>query len=465
MKRWKNLIWWGGLSVVASTVAVLILGGLRSNAVGETTKAPSTGKLIVHEWGTFTSFSGSNGAQLDFRPLLAEDLPSFVSTRERQSGAILLTKGRIRARIRMETPVTYFYTDVERTVRASVQFPKGLLTEFYPPVVEMAPKYNQYRSGEEPFGNSMLDWGEIRLIPTAKLASGIEDDRTRAWLQHEFEQKVLPTDGYPSNHYYHARNTDSALVHIHRPADAEKSQPASNFLEKFLFYRGLGRFDQPLQVNVGEGGRVTLKNAGQHPIRSLFRVTVADKKISYSEMDALAAGASAEFPTTSKSIELTELQERIVQALVAEQLYPREATAMVNTWADSWFAEEGTRIFYMVPRETTDKVLPLTISPAPDETVRVLVGRVEVLEPSVERELMEVVKTNITTRAKWLKDHQDVDARQIPPLPIPPEFVKLGRLAEPALARIREIAKDDAVSQEASYLLRECQDAVNKQAE
>ena len=54
-------------------------------------------------------------------------------------------------------------------------------------------------------------------------------------------------------------------------------------------------------------------------------------------------------------------------------------TAMVKTWADSWFSEEGTRIFYMVPRETTDKVQPLTISPTPDETIRGLVGRIEVI--------------------------------------------------------------------------------------
>lgn len=465
MKRWKKLIWWGGLSVVASTMAVVFFGGLRSNAVGDTTRPAPQGKLIVHEWGTFTSFSGSNGIQLDFRPLLADDLPWFVSTRETQSGAILLTKGRIRARIRMETPVTYFYTDVERTVQASVQFPKGLLTEFYPPVVEMAPKYNPAKEGNEPFGNSKLDWGQIRLIPTEKLASAVEDDQTHAWLQQEFEQKVLPTDGNSTNHYYHARNTDSALVHVHRPANPAKSKAAINYVEKFLFYRGLGRFDQPLQVNVGDDGRVMLTNAGQYPIRSLFRVIVADKKISYSQMDALAAGASAEFSSPSTPVGLSELQDRIVQALVAEQLYPREATAMVDTWADSWFAEEGTRIFYMVPRETTDSVLPLTISPAPDETVRVLVGRVEVLEPSVERELMEVVRTNIAARAKWLKEHRNVDVKLIPPLPIPPEFVKLGRLAEPALARIQEIAKDDAVSQEASYLLRECQDALSKQTE
>ena len=47
---------------------------------------------------------------------------------------------------------------------------------------------------------------------------------------------------------------------------------------------------------------------------------------------------------------------------------------------------------------------------------------------------------------------------------IPSEFKKLGRLAEPALVRIRELAKDDTVSNEAILLLRECQAALDKTA-
>ena len=47
---------------------------------------------------------------------------------------------------------------------------------------------------------------------------------------------------------------------------------------------------------------------------------------------------------------------------------------------------------------------------------------------------------------------------------IPSEFKKLGRLAEPALVRIRELAKDDTVSNEAILLLRECQTPLEKTA-
>jgi hypothetical protein len=67
--------------------------------------------------------------------------------------------------------------------------------------------------------------------------------------------------------------------------------------------------------------------------------------------------------------------------LVEQGLYPDEAHAMVETWKDSWF-EEGRRLIYIVPRGFIDKVLPLTITPSPDQIVRVFVGRLEIVTPA-----------------------------------------------------------------------------------
>src|SRR5260221_6682085 len=48
-------------------------------------RLPRDNNYIVHEWGTFTSFAGSNGVSLDFRPLVDEDLPKFVMDRPKQA--------------------------------------------------------------------------------------------------------------------------------------------------------------------------------------------------------------------------------------------------------------------------------------------------------------------------------------------------------------------------------------------
>jgi hypothetical protein len=56
---------------------------------------------------------------------------------------------------------------------------------------------------------------------------------------------------------------------------------------------------------------------------------------------------------------------------------------MVQTWRDSWF-EEGSRLLYIVPEQFVNTVLPLTIKPAPVQTTRVFVGRLELITPATE---------------------------------------------------------------------------------
>src|SRR3984957_3817973 len=97
------------------------LSGVGANSAAlrvlHTAAEPSGEGLVVHEWGTFTSFSGSDGVRLEFRPLVDEDLPPFVLDRFLQSGAANpFSKSTLRVRMRMETPVTYFYTNRERDV-------------------------------------------------------------------------------------------------------------------------------------------------------------------------------------------------------------------------------------------------------------------------------------------------------------------------------------------------------------
>ena len=65
---------------------------------------------------------------------------------------------------------------------------------------------------------------------------------------------------------------------------------------------------------------------------------------------------------------------------------------MFETWRDSWF-EEGSRLLYVVPRQFVDSVLPLSISPAPAQTVRVFVGRLELVTPATQRAVEQALAT------------------------------------------------------------------------
>src|SRR5262245_8334131 len=108
MRAIERRLLWAVLAV--ASLAMLSFPGSRAGDGGRGKQTPAGGgRLIVHEWGTFTNFSGSNGIQLDFRPLLDSDLPEFVYDRSMQSSSIFSKS--FYARQRMETPVTYFYTD------------------------------------------------------------------------------------------------------------------------------------------------------------------------------------------------------------------------------------------------------------------------------------------------------------------------------------------------------------------
>src|SRR5712691_7498861 len=84
--------------------------------------------LTVHEWGTFTSVAGENGAAVDWDALGCQsDLPRFVNDFGYRG-----FKFRLTGTVRMETPVMYFYSSKEMDARVKVAFPNGVMTEWYP---------------------------------------------------------------------------------------------------------------------------------------------------------------------------------------------------------------------------------------------------------------------------------------------------------------------------------------------
>src|SRR2546423_8566524 len=67
------------------TIPVLLLALIqaapvaRRAAVADRTPTTPANRLIVHEWGTFTSIASKDGAAVDWRPLNgSSDLPGFV---------------------------------------------------------------------------------------------------------------------------------------------------------------------------------------------------------------------------------------------------------------------------------------------------------------------------------------------------------------------------------------------------
>src|SRR4051794_3248224 len=342
-----------GLVAIAAIVFPALLHGFDAG------KASSPGKLVVHEWGTFTNFSGSNGVNLEFRPLATSDLPQFIMTPFNQPGTLGRDwgKNQFYARQRMETPVTYFYTDVPRTVNVRLDFPKGALTEWYPVV-------KNFQSGKadgsiEIIGRAYLDWGAIRLTPPKQFA----DIRVQGPKKKAVPAPPPPVDA--NDHYGRARETDSAIV------ETVDTQHGSHF-EKFLFYRGVGNFELPMKLTALGNDRFEVMNSGDETSGALLLMRIDNGLVRFTRMDPIRARSTVEVTLPETESTVDQLSEVTIRELTAAGLYEKESLAMVNTWRTSWFGENGTRLLYLVPSKQTDKLLPLKVEPAPDERVRLL---------------------------------------------------------------------------------------------
>lgn len=428
-----------GFALLSATVAV----------VGLTT---GEHRFAAHEWGTFTSVQGADGVLMDWHPLRTAELPKFVYDWakpgfNRAGGTLALGKRAMTSLQRMETPVIYFYSQDELSVDVSVRFPKGLITEWYPQARQVGPSTVPVRPTIAKLDTVSHKVGVPQRFTFASLFSSASAKDSRI---HWANVKVLPTQQHADaaslvpteksgSHYFAARETDAELLRVSTPGQTNGPE-----YEKFLFYRGVGNFSTPLCVKMQADETLTLANLGSAPLTHLFLLEVRDGQGRFLKVDRLAATGSHEVQLRGVMEPLTQLTRKLAaemtSALTAEGLFQREATAMVNTWKDSWFAEEGLRVLYVLPRAWTDDTLPITLRPAPAELVRVMVGRAEIITPFVQREL-----SNALTQAKA----GDGRAREN----VVAEFKKLGRFAEPALRlAIRNSSAD--VNQTAWALLQ-----------
>ena len=84
-----------------------------------------------------------------------------------------------------------------------------------------------------------------------------------------------------------------------------------------------------------------------------------------------------------------------------EGLHDDEADGLLNTWEASYFRRPGLRLFFMVPRQWTDHVLPLKVSGSADIS-RAMVGRIEIVTPR-QRDLLKRVAAGPVSDPQWVR--------------------------------------------------------------
>ena len=330
------------------------------------------GKLVVHEWGTFTSLQDGKGGVVAGVNTDDEPVPSFVHS----LGAIpnansemapafqaVTTKGGVPrlhpdVTIRLETPVMYFYLPKGRkslTTDVDVSFRGGWLTQYYPDAV--------CGTAAEDVSVQHLTAGTTGSLSWKGLVIG--------------EGKNIPV-------------TDESVWLAPRHVRADPVSMPSGEAEQFLFYRGVGGAgtgDIPVTATQSKDG-VALQ------AKSVTAAWLADVRDDGTV--ALGTGTPVKgdirfYPAfeakdyTAKNA--AALKAALRRALVGAGLYEDEAAALLETWDRSYFKSPGERVFYIVPRRWVDAALPLKIS-APSKVTRVMVGRIELVGPE-QRQALE----------------------------------------------------------------------------
>ena len=389
--------------LLASTLALAMSGQFVAAAALPPTQPqqPALKKFVVHEWGTFTSVMGSNGLRVGGLHHEEEKLPDFIVGRDllNENVEAYLPPGdgipstggqncypskglpvcddvrptplmpaptpayKITPEVvtqKMETPVIYFYSDEKVQSRVTVDFPKGIISQYYPAPLYFAPAT-----------------GKIQRLSGGKTVFEVEVTT---------EKLKLPVVEH-GNVYAPAREVASN--------DIRSGQQN----ERFIFYRGLGDFSTNLSITSSIDNGLSLRNRGLK-ISNVILLDVTSTTGAVKSLGSLEADASLQLNNKdltyfreAQKLPRAEFEAQaekiIVQALIASGLYPDESLAMFNTWKTSYLKSKGLRALYILSRLETDEILPIKVSPTPTELVRTLAGRIEILLHSEEQQLMK----------------------------------------------------------------------------
>ncbi len=344
----KNALW--ALGMLTAALAVCAAG-----------RPPQD--FVVHEWGTFLSMSGSDGVSLDGMYHEEHALPDFVHSRSKDQLRLptAITKG--------ETPVIYFYTESRKRVNVSVQFPSGVWTQWFPQASLIGPSLATTRDALN-LKDGRIHWN-VDILPAGMGLHLPATSKDALWN--------------------HARKVDSAFVRVNQvPPVGRLGQKSAFETERFIFYRGLGRADLPLQFSAAERGVISCSASSPSAMHHLFVLRVEDGRGAFRYIPSLEPGQRIEsvIPSMQAAEPMETFSRKTGDALAGRLtesgLFEKEARAMVNTWRTSYLETDGIRVLYVLPQAWTDSFIPLHIEPKPTSLVRVMVGRTELLTPERE---------------------------------------------------------------------------------
>ncbi|MBA3700438.1 MAG: hypothetical protein H0W78_16450 [Planctomycetes bacterium] len=390
--------------------------------------------LVIHEWGTFTSLQDEQGRTIgglnvdeEFLPPFVHDLYPVMIGFNRDVPTTRTFKGisacNPTVTMRLETPVVYVHLPAGQTAATfdlSATFHGGFLSQFYP-------------LAEPSVNGRPLRWQDVTtttLIQGKQVSQTIRElqvlgpgqngvttwQRWQAPVLNAKTTSTLTWRGIRAGGALAAPATDSPIWLAPRAVDAA-NLAVGDEQERYLFYRGLAHLDAPLVARRSADGqslRVTPRLGDLDP-STVPQLWLADLRgdgtaafhtvdVAIHHLRSLDEPAFSDIAATFTANEysaerLKLLRQELHTALVADGLFADEALALLATWEASYFKAPGQRLFFLVPREWTDRVLPLTTS-IPTVVTRSMMGRIEVVSPA-QRQALTTIATGPVSTTAW----------------------------------------------------------------
>jgi hypothetical protein len=317
---------------VAWLLAIAV--GAAAPATAVPTPPPPPGPR-VHEWGVWKIHEG----RIEHLADLARESPTFVrraTPRAVSPGGMLSRK-----------PIVYVYADRPTDLTVRVGFTGGTPWLFFPGVT-MEP-------GRLP---SCVDFERAGRGPVRDraMAAPCEPADHLRWRVRATPRGGAALPEAPRGHFWH---------HL-RSVPAATLQAPDGSAEKFLFYDGPVGFRTAYRSRV-VGGALTIERLGEAGDSEVI-VANGDRWVAAS---GLAPGLAARVRLDRDgAAQPHDVRTEIRRRLRAAGLSAHEADSLVRTWQPEIDAP-GLRAFWLVPRAQYDALLPIEVSPAPSEIVRV----------------------------------------------------------------------------------------------
>jgi hypothetical protein len=318
--------------------------------------------LAIHEWGVVSVYNDVELANADMRAEW-EGLPRFVYGQIDQRS---LTQAQY---VPVRAPVVYFHATQPVQLGFRVDFPGGK------PAVWWPNNQNAPRNGESTLKDTFLQWQIALKSP---------------------QVGTTPEAPLPKGHWLGAlRNVRADDVLTISSVNRFEGRYYPPQRERFIYYDGLIPGPKGAALAVA-GEQVSLASRARYP---LFDVTVVDRR-SPGKVRA-ARVARLEPGSEQKALPFTESDPKAwpaagIDALVTQLkgagLFEDEARALGQVWKKDFFETEGLSMFYRLPQDEYDRMLPLTVNPRPEKLARVMLVHHPHCEPDLAERVLGLVK-------------------------------------------------------------------------